>query len=309
MSKVDFEEIIAVSGEESPYAVTDYGIILNKDCLIGLRQIKDKSIQLIVTSPPYADRRKKTYGGISEKEYNKWFKPIAEEIYRVLKDDGSFLLNIKEHTVNGERSLYVFDLVLMLCREVGFKLIDTFCWTKNAFPGGYRNRFKNAWEPIYHFAKQTDIAFYPDNVAVPIKEESKKRFYRKFCGYSQNGSGFQCTVSERMRKREFAYPSNHLAINNVVNQYSDNKWHPAVFPLELPAFFIKAMTKEGDWVLDPFMGSARTAIAAIQNGRSYVEFEINYDYFLKANDSICRLTSLESVVYNLLNCPQRVESR
>jgi site-specific DNA-methyltransferase (adenine-specific)/site-specific DNA-methyltransferase (cytosine-N4-specific) len=206
-----------------------------------------------VTSPPYADRRKNTYGGIKEENYLDWFRPIALEIYRVLKNDGSFFLNIKEHTINGEKSLYVMELVLMLCKDVGFKLIDTFCWTKKGVPGRYKNRFKNAWEPVYHFAKTTDIKIFPDNVATPIKEESKKRAYRKFSGQTKNGSGFQYSNSEHMKNRKIAHPSNHLAINNSINQYSDNKWHPAVFPLGLPDFFIKAFSEEGDYVLDPFM--------------------------------------------------------
>jgi site-specific DNA-methyltransferase (adenine-specific) len=252
--------------------------IYNQDCLEGLKLLDDNSVNVVITSPPYAEQRKNVYGSISEDKYLEWFKPIALEIYRVMTDEGSFLLNIKEHSNKDGRSLYVIKLVLMLCEEVGFKLIDTFCWTKNSFPGKVKNKFKNAWEPVYHFAKQTEISIYPDNVAMPIKEESIKRAYRKFTGKTKNGSGFQCTASKSMRNATKAYPSNHLHFNNIVNQYSDNRWHPAVFPIDLPNFCIKAFTKIGDLILDPFMGSGTTAIACLNTNRQYIGFELSKKY-------------------------------
>jgi len=109
-----------------------------------LKKLPDNSVDMVFTSPPYADRRKNTYGGIPEDKYIEWFKPIAIEIKRVLKPTGSFFLNIKPHTNKGERSLYVFDLVLFLKRELGFWFVEEYCWTKNAFPGGLKGRFKNA---------------------------------------------------------------------------------------------------------------------------------------------------------------------
>ena len=120
-----------------------------------LKKLPDNSVDLIISSPPYADRRKNTYGGISEDKYVEWFKPIAIEVKRVLKPTGSFFLNIKPHTNKGERSLYVFDLVLMLKRELGFRFTDEFTWTKLGVPGKFKGRFKNAFEPVYHFTLQT----------------------------------------------------------------------------------------------------------------------------------------------------------
>lgn len=261
--------------------------LYNMDCMEGLKQMPDSSINLVVTSPPYAEQRKNVYNSIPEENYVDWFIDIGKEIYRTLKEDGSFLLNIKEHTnINGGRSLYVMKLVIALVEQVDFKLIDTYCWTKNSFPGRIKNKFKNAWEPIYHFAKQTDISIYPDNVAMPIKEESIKRANRKFTGKTKNGSGFQCTASETMRNATKAYPSNHLHYNNTVNQYSDNRWHPAVFPIDLPNFYIKAFTKSGDLVVDPFMGSGTTALSAIKNNRNYIGFELDKEYFEKASKRI-----------------------
>jgi site-specific DNA-methyltransferase (adenine-specific) len=165
--------------------------IIHGDCLDVLKTLEDDSIDLIFTSPPYADRRKNTYGGISEDKYVEWFLPISDELYRVLKPTGSFFLNIKPHTNKGERSLYVFDLILSLKRQIGFKFVDELCWTKNAFPGKLKGRFKNGFEPVYHFTKgdPNSITFNPLACGTPIKEESIKRSYRKQCGAPKNGSG------------------------------------------------------------------------------------------------------------------------
>ena len=128
--------------------------IIESDCLKWLKKQDDDSVDLFITSPPYADRRKNTYGGISEEKYVDWFTPIAKEIYRVMKPSGSFFLNIKPHTNKGERVLYVFDLILKLKRDIGFRFTDEFCWTKLGVPGKFNGRFKNAFEPVYHFTKQ-----------------------------------------------------------------------------------------------------------------------------------------------------------
>ncbi|MDD4804685.1 MAG: site-specific DNA-methyltransferase [Candidatus Pacebacteria bacterium] len=280
------------------FTTTDYGIIINDDCLQGLKKIKDDSVNVVITSPPYANKRKKAYGGIETVHYIEWFKPIAKELYRVLKKDGSFFLNIKGHPVGGIYNLYVFDLILTLYRELNFKLIDIFCWTKSGYPGNFKNRFKNAWEPIFHFAKSSDIAIYKSNVVQPMKKESLARAKRKYTGQTKNKSGLQCVcASKNMKNRKIAYPSNHLHIPNVLNQYSDNKWHPAVFRIEVPEFFIRAFSKENDIVLDPFMGSARTAIAAVWYKRNYIGFEINKEYFIKSSKSIETKTGLKSKVF------------
>lgn len=131
--------------------------VINGDCLQVMKDMADNSIQMVFTSPPYADRRKRVYDSISEEKYVEWFLLIAYEIKRILHPQGSFFLNIKPHTRKGERSLYVFDLVCQLQRTVGFKFVDEFCWTKNAFPGKLKGRFKNGFEPIYHFTKSDPL--------------------------------------------------------------------------------------------------------------------------------------------------------
>lgn len=249
------------------------------DCLECLKKIEDNSIDLIITSPPYADKRKNCYDSVSEKDYVDWFLPIGKELYRILKPDGSFFLNIKPHCVKGERSFYVWELVMSLKNNVGFRFVDEFCWTKIGVPGKFKGRFKNAFEPVYHFSKTKDFKHNPYSVATEIKEESIKRANRKACGESQNGSGFAgLREGSTLKDAKLALPSNHLHLPQKSNQYTLQSKHPAVFPVELPTFFIKAFSNENDVVLDCFMGSGTTALACINTNRYYIGIDNNEEY-------------------------------
>lgn len=257
------------------------------DCLDGLKLLKDNSIDLIVTSPPYADKRKKCYDTVSEKDYVFWFTEIGRELYRVLKPTGSFFLNIKPHCVNGERSFYVWELVMSLKNDVGFRFVDEFCWTKIGVPGKFKGRFKNAFEPVYHFSKTKDFTHNPYDVATEIKKESIKRANRKACGESQNGSGFAgLREGSNLKDAKLALPSNHLHFPQKSNQYTLQSKHPAVFPIELSDFFIKAYSNENDIVLDPFMGSGTVACSCTRNNRIYLGFDNNEEYVKLANERI-----------------------
>lgn len=237
-----------------------------------LKMLDDCSVDLIITSPPYADRRKNTYGGISEDKYVEWFKPIAIEIKRVLKPQGSFFLNIKPHTNKGERSLYVFDLIIMLKRECGFMFVDEFSWIKNAFPGKLNGRFKNGFEPVYHFTKDSpnNIIFNPLACGTPIKEESIARTYRKQCGAPKNGSGMTGMNTTNIRNLEFARPSNVIHVNNVSNQFTLKSEHSATFPEGLVEFFVKSFSNEGDTVLDMFAGSGTVGVVCKKLNRKFI---------------------------------------
>ena len=121
------------------------------DCKEILKELPKNTIDLIVTSPPYADQRKSTYGGIPPKKYVEWFLPISKELLRVLKPTGSFILNIKERVVSGERSTYVMELILEM-RKQGWLWTEEYIWhKKNCYPGKWPNRFRDAWERLLHF--------------------------------------------------------------------------------------------------------------------------------------------------------------
>jgi len=248
------------------------------DCLDVLKTFPDESVDLIFTSPPYADQRKKTYGGVSPDEYVEWFLPRARQFQRVLKPTGTFILNIKERVVNGERHTYVIELILEM-RKQGWLWTEEFIWhKKNSYPGKWPNRFRDNWERLIQFNKSKKFNMYQDAVMVPVGDWAKERLSKlsqtdQKRDESKVGSGFGKNVSNWLG-RSFVYPTNviHLATECY------NRNHSAAFPVELPKWFIKLFTQPGDLVLDPFVGSGTTALAAIQLARSYVGIDINPEY-------------------------------
>lgn len=249
------------------------------DCKKELKQVPDNSIDLIVTSPPYADQRKKSYGGIKTDEYVSWFLPISTQLFRVLKPSGTFILNIKEKAFNGERSTYVLELILAM-RKQGWLWTEEFIWhKKNCYPGKWPNRFRDAWERLLQFNKQRHFNMYQEEVMIPTGDWAKLRLKNlsetdKIRDDSKVGSGFGKNISNWIG-RELAYPTNVLYMATACN----NKNHSATFPEELPKWFIKLFTKEGDTVLDPFMGSGTTVITANHMGRNSVGIDIMPSYY------------------------------
>ena len=262
--------------------------IILGDCLDVLKNIPENSVDLIVTSPPYADQRKSTYGGISPDKYVEWFLPISKELLRVLSKKGTFILNIKEKVVNGERHIYVMELITAM-RKQGWLWTEEFIWhKKNCFPGKWPNRFRDSWERLLQFNKQKDFNMYQDEVRVPMGDWAKVRLKNlsetdKKRDNSKVGSGFGKNVSNWLG-RELAYPTNVL----MMATESSNKNHSAVFPKELPIWFTKLFTKSGDTVLDPFLGSGTTSIAAFQLDRNSIGIEIQEEYYKLAIENINR---------------------
>ena len=254
--------------------------IIHGDCLEVMKTMSDDSVDMVFTSPPYAERRKGTYGGIPEDEFVDWFEPIGSELKRIIKPTGSIFINIKPHTDKGERSLYVFDLVCMLKRKVGLMFVDEFCWTKNAFPGSFKGRLKNGFEPVYHFTKTkpSNITFNPLACGKPIDPETTARAYRKQCGAPENGSGMTGMNTTNLRHLKMGRPSNVVHVHNVSNQFSLKKEHPATFPEGLVEFFTKTFTNEGDVILDPFAGSGTTAVVAAKLNREFIMIELQEEY-------------------------------
>ena len=253
--------------------------ILHGDSAEVLKAFPDNSIDLIVTSPPYADQRKSTYGGISPAKYVDWFLPISEQLLRVLKPTGTFVLNIKEKVVEGERSTYVMELILAM-RKQGWLWTEEFIWhKKNSYPGKWPNRFRDAWERLLQFNKSKKFAMYQEEVMVPMGDWAKVRLKNlsatdKRRDNSKVGSGFGKNISNWV-DREKAYPTNVLHLATECN----NKKHSAAFPEELPEWFIKLFTKEGDTVLDPFAGSGTTLFVAERMGRNAIGIEIMEEYY------------------------------
>ena len=252
--------------------------LINDDCLIALKMLQSDSIDLIVTSPPYADQRKKTYGGVSADKYVEWFTPIAKELLRVTKSSGSFVLNIKERAINGERHTYVIELILMM-RKLGWLWTEEYIWhKKNSYPGKWPNRFRDSWERCIHLTKSKKFNMYQEEVMVPMGDWKNSRLKNmsdtdKKRDESKVGSGFGKKI-ENWVTRDLAYPTNVLHMATECG----NRSHSAAFPESLPEWFIKLFTTEGDTVLDPFSGSGTTLKVAKAMKRNAVGIEILDEY-------------------------------
>jgi site-specific DNA-methyltransferase (adenine-specific) len=205
--------------------------IIQGDCLSILRSLPDACVDLIFTSPPYADNRKKTYEGIPTKKYVDWFLPISNELNRILKPQGSFILNIKERASGGERQTYVLELILAM-RKQSWLWTEEYVWhKKNCYPGKWPNRFRDAWERCLHFTKQKRFQMFQEAVMVPMGKWSERRLTKlsetdRIRDESKVGSGFGKNVSNWLGK-ECVYPTNvlHLATECA------NRGHSASFPI------------------------------------------------------------------------------
>jgi len=260
--------------------------IILGDCRTELPKLRGNSVDLILTSPPYADSRKNTYGGVHPDKYVEWFLPITGELRRILKPSGTFVLNIKEKVINGERHTYVLELIKEM-RNQGWLWTEEFIWHKrNCHPGKWPNRFRDAWERLLQFNKERSFNMYQESVMIPVGDWASSRLKNlsdtdKKRDNARNGSGFGKNVSHWLN-REKVYPTNviHMATE------CSNKDHSAVFPQKLPEWFIKLFTKEGDLVLDPFMGSGTTLVVAQRLKRNSMGIDILPEYCEKVKKAI-----------------------
>lgn len=267
--------------------------LLHGDCKDELKKLPENFVDLIFTSPPYADQRKSIYGGVHPDKYVEWFLPISDELLRVLKPTGTFILNIKERVVLGERHTYVLELILSLRRR-GWFWTEEFMWhKKNSYPGKWPNRFRDSWERLLQFNKSKSFHMYQDAVMIPMGEWAKSRLKNlsekdKTRDNSKVGSGFGKNVSNWLNRNR-VYPSNVLHLATECN----NKNHSATFPESLPEWFIKLFTREQDIVLDPFMGSGTTIIVANKLGRNAIGIDLQKEYYnLVKNHTIKNQLSL-----------------
>ncbi|MBI3473066.1 MAG: ParB N-terminal domain-containing protein [Candidatus Solibacter usitatus] len=271
------------------------------------RLLDGAKANLVITSPPYATQREydpaSGFKPVAPEDYVEWYRAVATTIPAVLAPDGSYLLNIKEHAADGERHLYVKDLVIAHKRQWGWRFVDEFCWRKtdNGVPGGWGNRFKNAWEPVFHFCRQAEIKFRPKAVG-HVSEDCFD--YSPNNPKSTSGSGLLGTGArgsaaakpgaedEDGRFTGIARPSNVVEVKSESSQGS----HSAPFPRALVEFFVKAFSDSGDSVFDPFLGSGTTMAAAQVLGRSGIGVEISPAYCDVILQRMANLTGEEAVL-------------
>ena len=264
--------------------------IIQGDCLNILSWYPNNYFDLIITSPPYAEQRKNTYGGVKPDEYVEWFLPRSAEFLRALKPDGTFILNIKESAIGGERHTYVIELILAL-REQGWFWTEEFMWHKRSvMPGKWPNRFRDAWERCLQFNKTKKFNMYQEAVMVPVGWRIKKRMKNLSLKdmerqEMQTGSGFGINRSNWVG-RDMVYPTNVLHFATECG----NKKHSAVFPEALPKWFIELFTKVGNTVLDPFAGSGTVCKVAQELGRNSIGIEISSEYCEVARERLSQLS-------------------
>jgi len=258
--------------------------VIHGDCLSTLSELYGSNgefANLLIFSPPYAEQRKDTYGGIPEVDYPNWMLSVVRAGMKTLKPSGSLVINIKEHVNSGVRSLYVLETTLLLAKE--FRYVDEYIWNKtNPFPRGGKKRLKDGFERCLHFTKTSDYQFFPNSVLV--KSTSKWVGNNERRKNMTNGSGMN--MSKRIEWKDLVRPSNVI----TMPASSLNIQHPAVYPIGLPEFFIRLMTKEGDVVVDPFLGSGTTALAAVKLGRQFLGIERIEEYMRLAESRIAAMS-------------------
>jgi DNA modification methylase len=241
------------------------------------RLMNGAKINVAFTSPPYASQRKydesSGFKPIPPDEYVEWFSHIQENVRKFIVEDGSWFVNIKEHCEDGQRSLYVKDLAISHVRTWGWCFIDELCWKRNSIPGLFPGRFKNLWEPIFHFSPSPGTGVKCDHFSVA--EEGNGFQYEpglvkrlKSTGSEENGA--------ELKARGVVLPGNVLEFNS--DSSKEQTGHSAPFPVKLPSFFIRAYSDKGDSVYEPFCGSGTTLIAAEQLGRKCYGMEISPQY-------------------------------
>jgi site-specific DNA-methyltransferase (adenine-specific) len=255
--------------------------IIYGDCFDLIKDIPDNYIDLIVTSPPYADI--KSYGKnvnvLHPDRYNDWLMPLMVELYRVLKPTGSFIINIGDKVVKKIRHIYVFEFPVRVTRETNLLLYDRYFWSRNGIPNGNRKRLNNFIEFIFHFVKDVDrVKFNIDSVREKYKDSSFRRMKSSMNFYKIDENGVKVLDHQKKKKLNPNGKRPDGLFEFSTNSKMRGNKHPAPFHTDLPEWFIKALTDEGDIVLDPFIGSGSTARAAIKTNRRWIGFENNKAY-------------------------------
>lgn len=282
--------------QSKPSYKTNYGGAFCGDSKDFLAELPDESIDLVITSPPFALQRQKDYGNIEQQNYVEWFASFAEIVHKKLKSTGSFVIDLGGAYQKGSptRSLYNFRLLIHLCDKIGFFLAEDFYWynpAKLPSPIEWVNkrkiRVKDSVNTIWWLSKSEFPKADVTNVLVEYSERMKKLLENpgKFYTPKNRPSGHQ--ISEGFsRDNGGAIPSNLLKIPNTDSNSAymtackivGEKQHPARFPAKLPEFFIKFLTDSNDFVVDIFSGSNTTGYVAESQGRRWMSFEENINY-------------------------------
>ncbi|MFN4974664.1 MAG: DNA-methyltransferase [Bacteroidota bacterium] len=251
------------------------------DCFELIKNLEDNSVDLVITSPPYADiiQYGKNIDVKKPTEYVDWILPLFKEIYRVLKPSGSFILNINDNCNKGVRNTYIYELIYRVGKETKIKLYDTYIWhKKNGIPNGGNKRFRNNTEFIFHFVKdQKQLKFYMDRVLQEPADTYKKRMEKL--------TNVDRVVVDGMRIKNYkkvdaglVRPDNVFRFNTAGTEKENNIKHTAPFNTELPTYFINLLTDEGDIVLDPFAGIMTSGVSSKKLNRDFIGFELNRFY-------------------------------
>jgi len=276
-----------------PVYTTALGGAYVGDALDLIRRLPEKSVNLIITSPPFALQRKKEYGNESADDYVAWFIRFAWEFKRVLTDDGSLVIDIGGSWIKGSpvRSVYHFELVVALVRQLGFYLAEEFFWVNTAklpSPAEWvtvrRVRVKDAVNCVWWMSPKPHPKANNRNVLKPYSPSMLTLFETGYkAKLRPSGHDISTNFSQR---NDGAIPPNLLSFANTESnsryqrlcRQSGITVHPARYPISLPTFFIKFLTDSNDIVLDPFAGSNVTGEAAEQLGRRWLAFDLVDEY-------------------------------
>lgn len=286
-----------------PFYETDFGFAVVGDSLSVLSALPERSVNLVVTSPPYALHFKKEYGNADKHEYVDWFLPFAEQVRRVLKDDGSFVLNIGGSYNSGSptRSIYHYKLLVALVERIGFHLAQEFFWynpAKMPMPAEWvtvrRIRVKDSVEYVWWLAKTHWPKACNTRVLRPYSKDMLRLNARKVratvrpsghvikSGFDKidAGGSIPPNVIEDDTATDMLRFGNNAANDEYTMRCKEAgiKIHPARFPAALPEFFIKMLTDPADLVVDPFAGSNTTGMVAEQLGRRWLAIELSAEY-------------------------------
>lgn len=268
------------------YKTGTHSTVICGDSRSILKQFEGQ-VDLIVTSPPYADARRKHYDGVHPDEFAEWFLTFHKPFYNALKPSGSLIINIKDKVVDGVRHRFVWHTIEALCRH-GWYPIEDYMWHKtNPMPGRWPTRLRDGWEYCFHLSKSKRPYFNSDAVKKPVGDWVESRLKKLGEGdlsrhNSANNSGFGRDLSKWVGKEQ-VLPSNVFSLALV----GRNRKHPAVFPIGLPLFFIKLLCPENGLVIDPFGGSGTTGLAALQLARHSILIDNNPQYCEEAVRRLC----------------------